>query len=66
MEHKLERGKKRGAVEVTDHPVGIGGGARVCHLVGSAVTPAVDFPSLTTLPSRSVRVSGGVAANLVI
>jgi hypothetical protein len=29
------------------------------------VTPAMDFLSLTTLPSRSVRVSGGVAANLV-
>jgi hypothetical protein len=37
MEHLLEREIERDAVEVTDRPVGIGGVARVCHLVGSAV-----------------------------
>jgi hypothetical protein len=41
MEHLLERGIERDAVEVTDRPVGIGGGARVCHLVGSAVGDGV-------------------------
>jgi hypothetical protein len=41
MEHLLERGIERDAVEVADRPVGIGGGARVCHLMGSAVGDGV-------------------------
>jgi hypothetical protein len=41
MEHLLERGIERDVVEVIDRLVGIGGGARVCHVVGSAVGDGV-------------------------
>jgi hypothetical protein len=53
MEHLLERGIERDAVEVTDRPVGIGGGARPCDGVDEAVGSGGFFPPLAA-PARSV------------